>query len=252
MKSQVFHCSRPLVRNKIDFEIIAKDHNNARCSKGGSRIIAQVQPRKGDVVPVEVKDNKDGIYLASFVTEQVGEAKLSVTIEGEHIKGSPYSVMVYQDYKSIDKPIKIINDDGKLKMSGPWGVAFGRDGVWAVADSYAGYVYIFDGEDELVRKFSSCGKGRPNEEFPYPHGLAFDAENHLYVSEFNGHRIDKVNINGEFLLQFGCYGKGDGELICPCGITVHNERLYIMLLIMNVFRCFSLMASFIVSLGQDY
>ena len=49
----------PLVRNKIDFKVIAKDHNNAHCSKGGSHIIAQVQPRKGDVVPVEVKDNKD-------------------------------------------------------------------------------------------------------------------------------------------------------------------------------------------------
>ena len=43
-------------------------------------------------------------------------------------------------------------------------------------------MYIFDREDELVRKFSSCGKGlgRPSEKFPYPHGLAFDAKNHLY------------------------------------------------------------------------
>ena len=40
-----------------------------------------------DVVPVEVKDNKDGGYSASFVTKQVREAKVSITIEGEHIKG---------------------------------------------------------------------------------------------------------------------------------------------------------------------
>ena len=67
----------------------------------------QLQSSRG-IVPVEVKDNENGTYSASFVTKQVGEAKLSVTIEGEHIKGSPYSVMVYQDYKSIDEPIKII------------------------------------------------------------------------------------------------------------------------------------------------
>ena len=54
-----------------------------------------------DVVPVEVKDNKDGSYSASFVTKQVGEAKMLITIEGEHIKGSPYSVMVHQDYKTM-------------------------------------------------------------------------------------------------------------------------------------------------------
>ena len=105
---------QPLVRNQIDFKIITKDHNNARCSKGGSHIIAQVQSSKGDVVPVEVKDNNDGSYSASFVTKQVGEAKLSVTIKGEHIKGSPYSVMVGQEYKSKDKPIKIVNDGGNM------------------------------------------------------------------------------------------------------------------------------------------
>ena len=110
----------PLVKNKIDFKIITKNHNNARCSKGGSHIIAQVKPSKGDVVAVEVKDNKDGSYSASFVTEQVGEVKVSVIIEGEHIKGSPYNVMVCRDYKSIDKPIKIINDGGN--MSYPWAI----------------------------------------------------------------------------------------------------------------------------------
>ena len=75
---------QPFVRNKFDFKIITKDHNNARCSKGGGHIIAKVQSSKGDVVPVEVKDNNDGSYSASFVTKQVGEAKLSVTIEGKH------------------------------------------------------------------------------------------------------------------------------------------------------------------------
>ena len=97
-----------LVGNKVDFKIITKDHNNARCSKGGSNVIAQVQSSKGDVVPVEVKDNNDGSYSAPFVTKQVGEAKVSVTIEGKHIKGSPYSVMAYREYQSIDKPIKIV------------------------------------------------------------------------------------------------------------------------------------------------
>ena len=204
---------------------ITKDHNNARCSKEGCCIIAQVQSSKGDVVPVEVKDNKDGSYSASFVTKQVGEGKLSVTIEGEHIKGGPSGIKVYQDYKSIDKPVKIISDDGKLNMSGPWANAFGRDGVWTVTDCYDGCVYIFDGQDELVRKFGSYGRG--SGEFATPHGIAFDANNDLYVSEFDSHRIQKANINGEYLLQFGHMGTEDGQLLCPCGITVHNERLYV-------------------------
>ena len=214
---------RPLVRNMINFKIITKNHNGACCSKGGSHIIAQVQPRKGDVVPVEVKDNKDGSYSASFVTEQVGEAKLSVTIEGEHIKGSPYSVMMCRDYKSIDKPIKVVNSGGN--MGYPWAIAFGRDGVWAVTDINHQCVYIFDGQDQLVRKFGSNGQG--NGQLSNPYGLAFDVNNHLYVSEHSNHRVQKFNINGEYLLQFGHQGSGNGQLYYPSGITVHNERLYI-------------------------
>ena len=213
----------PLVGNNIDLKIITKNRGNACCSKGGSHIIAQVQSRKGDVVPVEVKDNKDGSHSASFVTEQVGEAKLSVTIEGEHIKGSPYSVMVGRDYKkSIDKPIKIIYDDD---MDRACAIAFGRDGVWAVIDGSYHCVHIFDGQDQLVRNFNSNGKR--NGQFSHPCGLAFDANNHLYVSDRDKHRVQKFNISGGYLLQFGHYGTGNGQLYSPGGITVHNERLYI-------------------------
>ena len=86
---------------------------------------------KGDVVPVEVKDNNDGSLSASFVAKQVGEVTFSITIEGDHIKGNPSATMVVQhrDYKTINKPRKIVTNDGKL--GNPWGIAFGKEGVWA-------------------------------------------------------------------------------------------------------------------------
>ena len=216
---------QPLVGNKIDCKIITKDHNNAHCTKGGSDVIAQVQSSRGEVVPVEVKDNNDGSYSASFVTKHVGEVKLSVTIKGQHIKGSPYSIMMCRDYKSVGKPIKVINDGGN--MGSPYAIAFGRDGVWAVTDCSYHCVYIFDGQDQLVRKFGNGGSG--NGQFTNPHGLAFDADNHLYVSECSNNRVQKVSINGGHLLHIGHggYGSGNGQLYSPSGITVHNDRLYI-------------------------
>ena len=96
-----------------------------------------------------MKDNNDGSYSASFVTKQVGGVNLLITIEGNHIKGSPYTVMAQpRDYKTVDKPKKIVNDVGK-----PWGIAFGKDGVWAMTDSSNHCVYIFDSQDRLIRKF---------------------------------------------------------------------------------------------------
>ena len=55
----------------------------------------------------KLRDNNDGSYMASFVPQQVGEVKLSVFLNGQQIKGSPYSVMV-KDYTSVNKPTKIV------------------------------------------------------------------------------------------------------------------------------------------------
>ena len=212
-----------LVGSRIGFKIIAKDHNNAHCSKEGNHIIAQVQPSRGDVVPVELKDNKDGSYSESFVTKQVGEAKLSVTIEGEHIKGSPCNIMVCQDYKSIDKPIKIVDNCGS--MGKPWAIAFGMDGVWAITDDSNHCVYIFDGQDQLVQKFGSIGNR--NGQFTNPRGLAFDVNNHLYVSDQSNHRVQKFNVTGEYLVQFSYVTALNGQFSTPSGVTVHKDRLYV-------------------------
>ena len=58
-------------------------------------------------------------------------------------------------------------------------IAFGKNGMWAVADNSKHCVHIVDGEDQLVRRFGSRGSGTGH--FNYPEGVAFDSDNHLYV-----------------------------------------------------------------------
>ena len=88
---------------KISFKVVTKDQNGQPCQKGGSQVIIQAQS-SAEVTPVEVKDNKDGSYSTSFVANHVEELKLSVTIKGRQIKGSPYIVKVHENYTTIDKP----------------------------------------------------------------------------------------------------------------------------------------------------
>ena len=140
------------VNINVNFTIVTKNAQGDRCSKGGSKVISQVQSSStGDVIPVAVKDNQDGTYSASVVPKQAGEVKLSVIINGRHIQGSPYSVSVCRNYFALNVPSKIINDDGRLGK--PWGIAFGKDGMWAVADHSNHCVYIFDSQDQVVTKF---------------------------------------------------------------------------------------------------
>ena len=210
--------------HKVEFKIIAKDSKGKNCSKGGSQVCVQLKSFTGDVTVGEVRDNNDGSYMASFVAEQIGGAKLLVTINGEQIKGSPYSIAIYRNYQAIDKPSKIVNNNGS--MGYPWGIAFGRNGLWAVTDYYTHHcVYVFDDKDQLVKKFGS--KGSKNGQFSYPCGVAFDSHNHLYVVDYGNHRIQKFDTNANYLLQFGGYGSSAGQLYYPCGIAIHKDKAYI-------------------------
>ena len=210
---------------KVNFKIVTKSQSNHLCHKGGSQVVILTQSSRGDVIPwpVEVKDNKDGSYSASFVANEVGELKLSITIKGQQIKDSPFNVKVHGKYTTLDKPSNIVNERGT--MGKPWGIAFGRDGMWAVTDSSNNCVWIFDKEDQLVRKFGGSGTG--SGQFNYPIGLAFNTHNELYVTDYSNHRVQKFDISGKYLHQFGIRGSGNGQLINPLGILIHNRKLYV-------------------------
>jgi len=80
----------------------------------------------------------------SFLANQTGEVKLSITINGVHIKGSPCSVQEVPQYSALDKPNKIVDNGGR--MGNPRGIAFGKDGVWAVTDYSNDCISIFDNQ----------------------------------------------------------------------------------------------------------
>ena len=233
--------------HRVEFKIIAKDTKGKNCTKGGSKVSVQLKSFTGDVIAGEVRDNNDGSYMASFVAEQVGEANILVSINGEQIKGSPYSIVVGRNYQVIDKASEIVNNDGS--MGQPRGVAFGRNGLWAVADHSNHCVYIFDDKDQLVRKFGSNGSN--NGQFKNPCGVAFDSHNHLYVVDYINHRVQKFDTNGNYLLQFGSKGASDGQLNYPDGVTVHNDKVYIADSSNKRVSVFQTNGKFCISFGSD-
>ena len=212
------------VGEELKFSIITKYRNGSQCSIGGSQVSVQLESNTGEVImtSAQVRDNNDGSYMASFVVQQGGEMKLSASVNGQHIKGSPYSVVVY-DYTRVGKPSKILNNDGN--MGEPWGIAFGKNGMWAVADYSKHCVYIFDGWDQLIRKVGS--HGRRNGQLNNPEGVTFDSNNHLYVADYNNNRVQVFDVIGKYLHQFGSSGSGNGQLSGPVGITIHNNKVFV-------------------------
>ena len=212
------------VGKELKFSIITKYRNGSQCSIGGSQVSVQLESNTREVTSAQVRDNNDGSYMASLVVQQDGE-KLSVFVNGQQIKGSPYSVVVQQsiDYTRVGKPSKIVNNDGN--MGKPWGIAFGKNGMWAVADNTKHCVYIFDGQDQLIGKVGSPGNG--NGQLNTPEGVTFDSNKHLYVADYGNHRVQVFDVSGKYLHQFGSSGSGNGQLNHPIRITVHNNKVFV-------------------------
>jgi len=232
---------------KVEFKIITKDSKGQNYTKGGSEVSVELKSLTGGVTAGEVRGNNDGSYTASFLAKQFGLAKLSVSINGDQIKGSPYSIVVGGNYQAIDKSSKILHNNGS--MGKPWGIAFSRNGLWAAADHSNHCVYIFDDKDELVRK---CGsKGSNNGQFNCPCGVAFDSHDHLYVVDYGNHRVQKFDTNGNYLLQFGSKGASDGQLNGPIGITVYNDKVYIAEYFNKRISVFQTNGKFCISFGSD-
>ena len=213
------------VGKELKFSIITKYRNGSQCSIGGSEVSVQLECNTEEVRSAQVRDNNDGSYMASFVAQQVGEVKLSVSINGQQIKGSPYSLVMQQyiDYTGVGKPSKVINNDGN--MGKPWGIAFDKNGMWAVADYSKHCVYIFDEQDQLIRKIGNHGSG--NGQLDNPEGVTFDSNNYLYVADYSNNRVQIFDVTGKYHHQLGSCGSGNGQLHGPIGITTHNNKVFV-------------------------
>ena len=233
------------VGREVKFTITTKSDNHHPSKKGGNKITVQAKPRTGDVITTEVKVNQDGNYTASFVPTQPGEVEVLTFIGEKRINKHPLSVQIRQ-HTTLDKPSKIVNNDGKMGQA--WGIAFG-DGVWAVVDRSNECAYIFDSHNQLTRKFGSSGNG--NSQLYYPCGLAFDSNNH-YVVDNGNYRVQKFDISGSYLLQIGNYGSGDGELSGPVGITLYNDTVFVADQSNNCISVFQCDGQFSHTFGSDY
>ena len=195
-----------------NFTIAVKDHSGLHCHRGDTKVKG-----KFDAECLQVADTKNGRYSVSFVAQRTGDAKLSIFVNGTEIKESPFSLRVSHSYKTLSKPLKIVNNFGSLGR--PWGISFSRDGMWAVTDYSTSFVYIYNRQDELVKMIGS--PGTEYDQFECPCGVAFDNSNNLYVVDGGNSRIQKFDLQGKHLLQFG-----KEKLRNARGITIHNDKVY--------------------------
>jgi len=77
--------------DSYSFDILTRDKRNQRMTCGGAPVqVAITGPRK-EKIAVDLKDHTDGMYTAKYVLKSTGQHSVAVTIDNNHVQGSPFT-----------------------------------------------------------------------------------------------------------------------------------------------------------------
>uniref|UniRef100_A0A1X7TJU7 B box-type domain-containing protein n=1 Tax=Amphimedon queenslandica TaxID=400682 RepID=A0A1X7TJU7_AMPQE len=160
--------------------------------------------------------NDNNTAIVSCTPQSIGGYELSVTIRGQHIKGSPYqlSVKASRDYTTLT------NQRSFTVENYTTGVAVHTNGE-VFASSTDGFVQVFSEDGTAVRRIGSKGNG--NGQFDSPWGLLL-VRDRLYVSDYNLHCVQYFSATtGQLIGQFGSKGSGNGQFSNPEGMSTDGK-----------------------------
>ena len=201
--------------------LTTKNAEGEKCYTEHDEISVRVTNWDGHVIvtTAQVQDNRDGTYFITHFFTETGKHEISVTINEEHVCGSPFAVVV--------KPRSFVplSTFGEQRMhagslSKPWGIAVSARNEIAVTESNANRVQVFSCNGTYLRSFGR--KGNQKGEFYYPTGIAFDNSGNILVADTFNHRIQLLCDRGKYLSQFGGEGSLDHQLKYPYGLFVDS------------------------------
>jgi DNA-binding beta-propeller fold protein YncE len=133
------------------------------------------------------------------------------------------------------KTIGIVNNGYNGRgFANPYDVVVSRDGRIFVLNrcdptrAAAIRVGICNLDEEYLGEFGK-GYGSGDGQFIWPVAMAFDSQEHLYITDEQNHRISIFDTSGTFLGKWGTFGDAAGELNGPAGIAIDAEdQVYVV------------------------
>ena len=135
----------------------------------------------GSIFSCEVSMINDHDYHIQYVPTVRGRHKLIVTIDGQHILGSPFSVFITIPPTDLFKPVKTITD-----LKKPFDVAVNSRGEIIVTRSKK--IDVFSREGTRLSSMKPAKFGITD-----PTGIFVDNCDNVYIAEYEKRRIVKLN-----------------------------------------------------------
>ena len=207
---------------KGQFVVKTRNSEGAQCYNKRDGVTVETRDERGRecAAEVQINDNKDGSYKISYSLRDQGRYKVTVKVNGQHVRDSPFSCQV----KSFQfKPVLSFGKEGLSvgMFKYPWGVAVNSKDEIAVTDCFNHRVQIFNRDGNYIRSFGR--QGYKAGEFCYPKGITFHKNGNIFVAESGNHRIQIFSGEGKYVGMFGGKGNLDYQLSYPCGLSVDSD-----------------------------
>ena len=208
------------VGREAQFCITTRNSFGERCYNKQDSVAVEITDERGEacVVNCNVNDNKNGIYSISYLPKVEGKFNLSVKVNREHVRGSPFMIVVKLfNFKPVLSFGKRGSVDGMFEY--PQGVAVNSKDEIAVTSKHK--VQIFNNKGNFVRSFGRYGSN-PGE-FSDPNGIVFNKDGNVLVADRCNHRIQIFTSEGRYISLFGGEGRLNNKLQYPWGLSLDSN-----------------------------
>ena len=195
----------------------AIDAQGSKCAKPLPLISCELVPSSGERMKGEVKPSKSSEYQVDYRPTRRGRHQLHIKVCDQHIRGSPFTVVVQG---KLEAPTRTITG-----LNLPWGVTVDKRGQIIIAEC-SGHCISIHSSGKKIRSFGQ--EGSAPGQFYSPCGVAVDRAGNILIVDGGNHRIQKFTADGKFIASVGSGGDKPLQFNAPVGIGIGpSEKVYI-------------------------
>lgn len=104
-------------------------------------------------------------------------------------------------------------------------------------------------EYDKLYEWGSFGIAKPGQ-FSYPQFIEVDGFGDIYVTDLGNKRVQKFTYNGQYVLEWGGSGSGNGQFHYPSGIATDEQFVYVADRDLNRVQKFDLQGNYVSEWGE--